>query len=106
EPRRAHLRVVEVALDLAGGAGRRGEPAVAVEDRVPGVLPALVLEPGLVVPLVLEIAVAVAVAVPVQPPERRPGAPFELADELRIAAPALVLVEQDEVERRRVVGAV
>src|SRR4029453_6529103 len=39
----AHLRVVRVSLQLAGRPREAGEPSVAVRDRVPGVLPALVL---------------------------------------------------------------
>ena len=44
EARAAHLRVVRVALELAGRPREVGQPAVAVRDRVPGVLPGLVLE--------------------------------------------------------------
>ena len=40
----AHLGVVGVALQLAGRAREAWEAAVPVRDRVPGVLPALVLE--------------------------------------------------------------
>ena len=49
QPGAAHLGVVGVALQLAGGAREAGQPAVAVGDRVPGVLPALVLQAGLLV---------------------------------------------------------
>ena len=44
EPGAAHLRVVRVALQLAGGAREPGQPSVTVGDRVPRVLPALVLQ--------------------------------------------------------------
>ncbi len=107
EPRAAHLRVVRVALQLAGRAREAGQPPVAVGDRVPGVLPALVLEAGLLVAaLVRDVAVALEVGVLVDPVERRPRLALELADELAVARPALVLVEQDDVERRRVGAAV
>src|SRR5262249_28103970 len=83
------------------------EGAVPPHDRVPRVLPALVLETGLgVAALVLDIAVAVAVAEVVDPAERGARRGLELADERRIARPALVLVEQDEEQRRRVGAAV
>src|SRR5262250_1589101 len=45
----AHLGVVDVALDLAAGARKRRERAVVEADRVPGILPALVLEASLLV---------------------------------------------------------
>ena len=48
--------------------GKPGQRAVAVGDRVPGVLPALVLEPGLLVAaLVGDVAVALEVGVLVDP---------------------------------------
>ena len=66
----------------------------ANDDRVPRVLPALVLEAGLgVAPLVLDVAVAVAVAVLVDPLERRARRGLELAHQVGVARPALVLVE-------------
>ena len=103
----AHLRVVGVALELAGRAREAGQPPVAVGDRVPGVLPALVLEAGLLVAaLVRDVAVALQVGVLVDPVQRRPRLALELAHELRVAGPALVLVEQHDVERRGVGAAV
>ena len=44
-----HLGVVDVALELAGGARRRRNRAIGERDRVPRVLPALVVEPGLLI---------------------------------------------------------
>ena len=83
QPRAAHLGVVGVPLQLAGRAGEAGQTPVAVRDRVPGVLPALVLEPGrLVSPLVRDVAVALQVGVVVDPGE---GGPRHL---LRSCAPA------------------
>ena len=96
----AHLRVVGVALELAGRAREAGQPPVAVGDGVPGVLPALVLEAGLLVPaLVPDVAVAHQVGVLVDPVQRRPRLAFELVDEACVAGPALVLVEEHDVER-------
>ena len=46
------------------------------------------------------------VGVLVDPVERGPRLVLEVADELAVAGPALVLVEQDDVQRRRVDGAV
>ena len=65
QPRAAPLRVVGVALDLAGRDRRLGEPAVGEDDRVPGVLPALVARGPFsrLRRLVLDVAVAVEVAV-------------------------------------------
>ena len=78
-----------------------------VRDRVPRVLPALVLEPGLLVaPLVGDVAVALQVGVVVDPGQGRARLLLERSDELGVAGPALVLVEQHDVERRRVDGAV
>src|SRR5436190_18622860 len=103
EPRAADLRVVRVALKLAGRTGEARDPTVPVRDRVPGVLPALVLEPGLLVAaLVPDVAVALEVRVLADPAQRRPRLVLELADELGVARPALVLVEQDDGERCRV----
>ena len=68
QARHAHLGVVDVALQLAGRARRRRDRAVGERDRVPRVLPALVVEPGLGdAPLVLDVSVAVAIAVPIDP---------------------------------------
>ena len=76
-------------------------------DRVPGVLPALVLEPGLLVAaLVRDVTVVHQVGVVVDPGERRPGLALERANQAAVAGPALVLVEQHDVERRGVGGAV
>ena len=107
EPGAAHLGVVGVALELAGRPREVRQPAVAVGDRVPRVLPALVLEAGLLVAaLVRDVAVAHEVGVLVDPVERGACLVLELADELPVAGPALVLVEQDHVQRRRVDRAV
>ncbi len=104
EARAAHLGVVGVALQLAGRAREAGQPAVPVRDRVPGVLPALVLEAGLLVPpLVRDVAVALEVRVLVDPLQRGEGLVLEVANELSVAGPALVLVQQDD-EQRRCVG--
>ena len=74
QPRAAHLRVVGVALQFAGRPREPGQPAVRVADRVPGVLPALVLQAGLLVAsLVRDVAVAHQVGVVVDPGERRAG---------------------------------
>ena len=71
EPGAAHLGVVGVALQLAGRPREARQPAVAVGDRVPGVLPALVLETGLLVAaLVRDVAVALEVGVLVDPVQR------------------------------------
>src|SRR5204862_2592761 len=76
-------------------------------DRVPGVLPALILEARLLVAaLVPDVAGALEVGVLVNPVERRARLGLEVADELAVACPALVLVEQDDVERRGVDRAV
>ena len=68
EARAADLGVVGVALELARRAREARQSAVAVGDRVPGVLPALVLEAGLLVAaLVGDVAVALQVGVLVDP---------------------------------------
>ena len=107
EPRAASLRVVDVALDLAHGARRRRERAVAVDDRGVRVLPALVVEPRLRVPaLVLDVAIAVEVAVAVDPLEPRARLALEAPHEIGVGGPPFVLVEDDEEERCRVDRAV
>src|SRR5262245_66138157 len=90
----AELCVVRVALQLARCPREAGQPAVAIRDRVPGVLPALILEPRrFVAALVRDVAVALEVGVLVDPVQRRPCLVLELANEPSVAAPALVLVE-------------
>jgi hypothetical protein len=105
------LGVVDVALDLAGGDRAMRLLAVVEQDRVVRVLPALVLEAAeRVARLVLDVAVPVEVAVVIDPVERGARVRLELADQVAVAGPALVLVEQDEEERgcvgRAVVGRV
>src|SRR5215831_982851 len=64
----SHLGVVDIPLQLAGRARRRRQRSVGERDRIPGILPALILEAGLLVAaFVLDVAVAVAVAVLVDP---------------------------------------
>ena len=76
----ADLRVVGVALQLACGPREAGQAPVAVGDRVPRVLPALVLEPRLLVPaLVPDVAVAHEVRVLVDPVERGARLVLEVA---------------------------
>ena len=83
EPGAAQLGVVRVALELARRAREAGQAAVAVRDRVPRVLPALVLEPGLLVAaLVRDVAVALEVGVLVDPVQRGPRLVLEVAHEL------------------------
>ena len=63
--------------------------------------------PGLLVaPLVRDVAVAHEVGVLVDPVERGAGLVLEVADQLLVAGPALVLVEEDDVQRGRVDRAV
>jgi len=57
----ASSRRIAIALHLDRRDRRLGEPAVGVKDGVSRVLPALVREPVLGAPGVLEVAVAVAV---------------------------------------------
>ena len=103
----AHLGVVRVALEFARRTREARKRAVAVGDRVPGVLPALVLEAGLLVPaLVRDVSVALEVRVLVDPVERSARLVFEVADKSRVAGPSFVLVEQHDVQRRRVGAAV
>jgi hypothetical protein len=99
----AQLGVVGVPLELAGGPGEARECAVAVGDGVPGVLPALVFQPGLLVAtLVRDVPVALEICVLVDPGQRRPGLKLQLPDQPGVAGPALVLVQQDDKQRRRV----
>src|SRR5262249_32299774 len=102
----ANLGVVDVPLDLAGRPRRRRQSAIGVDDRVPRVLPALVVQARLGLPLVLDVAVAVAVAEAVDPVQRRPSRALQLAGQGGVARPALVLVQKYQEQRRRVCTAV
>ena len=107
QPGAAHLGVVGVALQLAGRPREAGQVAVAVGDRVPGVLPALVLQPGLLVAaLVGDVAVALRSAYSSIQFEGGPRRVLEVPHERGVAGPALVLVEQHHEQRRGVGGAV
>ena len=84
ETRRANLRVVGVALELACSAREAGQTAVAVGDRVPRILPALVLQAGfLVSAFVGDVAVALEVRVIVDPAQRSACLWFELSNQVR-----------------------
>src|SRR5204862_2096549 len=94
EPRGPDLRVVGIALQLAGRPREAGQTAVAIGDRVPGVFPALVLESGLpVAPAIGDVAVAEQIGVFIDPVQRRASLELELAHESCVARPTLVFVE-------------
>ena len=102
----AQLGVVGVALELAGGPRKAWQGAVAVGDRVPGVLPALVLKPGLpVATLVGDVPVSLQVRVLVDPAQRRAGLELQFLHQ-PVTGPPLVLIEQHNEQRRRVGAAV
>src|SRR6266568_9348147 len=99
----AHLGVVDIALNFAGGTRQARERAIGEQNGVPGVFPALVHQSCLrVAAAVLDIAIAIAIPIFVDPGERSPGFHLQLPYKLSIASPALDLVEQDEEERRDV----
>ncbi len=102
----AELRVVDVALHLAGRDRPDRLASVVEELRVVRVLPRLVLEPALRPAVVLDEAVAVEIAVLVDPAERAHRRLAQGADERGVVGPAPHLREQDEEERRRVDRAV
>src|SRR5581483_12280245 len=67
----SHFGVIDIPLDLAGGAGEGGQGPVGERDRIPGVFPALVFQTGLpVAPFIFYIAVAVAIAEAIDPVDR------------------------------------
>src|ERR687896_1602102 len=76
---RSPQRGMDVALDLAGRDRTSRQLAVRVEDRVPGVLPALLIEAERRAALVLDEAIAIEIggAPPPRPrpPRRRPALP-------------------------------
>src|SRR5256714_10540974 len=79
EARTAALRVIDVALDLACCARQARDRAIGELDGVPGVLPALVLQPRLLVAAVgLDLTIAISGSPFVGPPERLPGCPLQL----------------------------
>jgi hypothetical protein len=106
EVRTSEVRGVCVALHLAERDGGLGDPAVAVADAVPGVLPALVPETGGCRPVVLDVAVAVAVAAAHDPVERAFRMREEAVDELARKPPSAQLTKQHDEEGRGVGRAV
>jgi hypothetical protein len=112
EQERSLLPVPEVAVEAFSK--RLRLPLLAFAERLvvpelprqPGgaePFPAVVVEPVKRAAPVLEVSVAVEVGVLVEPLDRAAGGGSELPDEVAIARPALVLVEQDQPELRRVV---
>src|SRR6266446_621879 len=103
----AAARVVGVALQLAGRARQLRERPVRELDRIPRVLPALILEPALgVATLVLDVAVTVAIAVFIDPRQRGTSVRLEPPHALAIAGEPLVLVQEDEEQHRPISAAV
>ena len=100
------LGVVHVTLDLTCRPGQLGVRAVREKDGVPRVLPALVLQAGLHALLVVDVAVAVVIPIRIDPGQRRPCLELEVADDLVVAGPGRVLVQENQEERRRVGGSV
>ena len=100
---RPHSGVVGVTLDLAARPRQPGQRPIAKGNRIPRVLPALILETGfLVASLIGDVAIPHPVAIVVEPFEGRAGRLFELADQVAVACPQLVFVEQYQEQRRRV----
>ena len=81
--------------------GRLASVPSAEDNRVPRVLPALVLEPRLLLRSYETYPSPSAISVLVDPGERRARLELERADEVCVAAPELVFVEEDEEERGR-----
>src|SRR4029453_2937463 len=89
EARTSHLRVVGVALQFAGGPGEPGQSPVPVGDRIPRVLPTLVLEPRLLVAApVPDVAIAEEVGVVVDPGQGRSRLVLAVSDQRAVAGPA------------------
>lgn len=87
QPGAAHLGVVGVTLELAGRAREAGQLPVATRDRVPGVLPALVLEAGLLVAaLVGDVADSQRISLCVDPVHCGACLGLKGADEVGVAA--------------------
>src|SRR5258706_13431384 len=96
----AQFRIIDIALDFAGCSRQARKRTIGEENGVPGVLPAMVFQAGLLVaPVILDVAVAIRVAIGINPGKSVPGLPFERTDQLAVARPALALVKQDEEER-------
>src|SRR6266536_3779886 len=105
EPRGAPLGVVGVTLELARRPREPRQTTVSVRDGIPRVFPALVLKAGLLVAaLVRDVAVAHQVRVLVDPVQCGARLVLQFVDEPAIAGPALVLVQQHDVQRRCVGG--
>src|SRR4029453_11030640 len=107
KPRGADLGVVCVPLELARRPREARQTVVPVRDRIPRVFPALVLEARLLVAaLVRDVAVPHQIRVLLAPLQWGARLVLQFADEPAIAGPALVLVQQDDVQRSYVGGAV
>ncbi len=104
EPRDLQATLVDVALDLDERDGSPGKAAVGPADGVRRILPALVEQTTLGPSVVRQEAIGIRRAV--DPAERRERCRPESVDQLAVAAPALVLAEQDEPQRGRVDRAV
>src|ERR687896_2020957 len=75
---RSPQRGMDVALDLAGRDRTSRQLAVRVEDRVPGVLPALLVEAERRATLVLDEAVTIEIGGSLDPGQR----PFDMRPQL------------------------
>ena len=110
EPARAArgqtLRRIDVALHLAERDRALRDRAVGVEDRVVGILPALIDQTLLVGAVILDEAVAIGIARPVDPAQRRFDVGPELAQRLDVAGVLGVEPGQHHEQRRRIHAAV
>src|SRR5215469_11748159 len=102
QTRSPYLGIIGIALQLARRSRRRRQRAIGERNRIPGVFPALVLEPFRVSAFIFDIAITVAIAVLVDPGYGSARFPFQRAHESAVSGPAFVFLKEDQEQGRRV----
>ena len=93
QPGTAYLRIVGVALNLTGGPRSTGEGTIMEKDRIPRVLPTLIIQAQSSFALIFDVSVAVPISVMINPLKCRTGIRLKGTDKIGVAAPALVFVQ-------------
>ena len=106
EVSQSRLRQIDIALYLDERNRRRGETAVGIDDRIPGVFPSLVDQTFFRGALVLDVAIVVLIAVFRHPLQRRFDGISELVEKPQFSRPGRVARDQNQEKRRRVNRAV
>jgi hypothetical protein len=94
EQRSVALGAVDVGLHFAQGDGSLSHAAIVMKDRILGVLPSLIGQSFLGLPMVFDEAVAVPIAVGVDPAQRGLGVGPQSLDGLEVSGTHEVLAQQ------------